>query len=326
MNAGELGRESFGLLCLAELRKLRGRGLLAAVLLFGAVHGVAAALAIKGMELLGHKFIEGQGQQDVGDPLDFSVAGELALNLAITPVNGFALLLLFSIVWAEDFALGTMAMIFSRPVDRWRVFAAKFATALTCGFASLSLAVITGLTLGLALFGTTSDATLLENAPLVGWMAEVPELPARLARTLSGVLAGTLLLVPAVAVAALIGNLTRSPVMTLFGSMLALFADFFVHSVLGVWGGSELESSELVLEISKWNIWAGRDLFDVHGLWAASWASQSLDSATAAIANAADTLSTSSWDLLWQPMSATLLWGMILGAMALGLFCNRDVT
>ena len=237
MNTRLTSPESFVLLCVAELRKLRGRGLLAAVLLFGAAHGVAAAAAIKGMQVLGNKFIQGQGQQELGDPLDFSVAGELALNLAITPVNGFALLLLFSILWAEDFSLGTMAMIFSRPVYRWRVFAAKFATGMACGFASLSLAVATGLILGLLLFGTSADVSLLENAPLVGWMTQFPEITTRLVHIMSGILAGTTLLIPAVAVTALIGSLTRSPVMTLFGSMLALFADFFVHSVLGVWGG-----------------------------------------------------------------------------------------
>jgi hypothetical protein len=96
--------------------------------------------------------------------------------------------------------------------------------------------------------------------------------------------------------------------------------------VLGIWAGSELESSELVLQINNWSIWAGRDLFDVHGPWAAAWAPESVDAASAALANAVGTLSVSPWDVLWQPLSATVLWGMVLGALALGLFCKRDVT
>jgi len=304
----------FVLLCTAELRKLRGRGLLYAVLIFGAAHGLAANAAIKAMEVIGGNLSKAQLGQDFGDPIDFSVAGELALNLAITPVNGFALLFLFAILWAEDFSLGTMAMIFCRPVPRARVFAAKFVVALACGAASLSLAVLTGLAVGLVLFGTAGDLSMLETVPFVGWMAQIPALPTRLLHTASGIVAGTLLLVPVIAVTALIGNLTRSPVMTLFGSMLVLFADFFIHSVLGLWGRSELESAELVLAASRWNIWAGRDFFEVHGPWSAAWAALNVD------------LPETAWTMLGQPLMATLAWGVILGAAALAMFSKRDVT
>ena len=321
-----MGLTGFTLLCAAELRKLRGRGLLYAVLLFGAAHGLAAGAGLKAMELLGDKFSEGQGGQSIADPIDFSIVGEFALNLAITPVNGFALLLLFSILWAEDFSLGTMAVIFSRPVHRWRIFAAKFVVALVCGAASISLAVVTGLALGLVLFGITGDVSLLDSAPMVGWMAQFPAITTRLLHTTSGVVLGTLLLLPAIAVTALVGNVTRSPIMTLFGAMLGLFADFFVHSVLSLWGTSELDSAPVAQALSRWNIWAGRDLFEVHGPWAAAWTTPlpGLDSANL---NAVATgLPASFWSLFGQPLLATILWGVVLAAVAVAFFCKRDVT
>ncbi len=326
MNSAPIRQVSFLLLCVAEFRKLRGRGLLYAVLIFGAAHGLAANAAIKAMEVIGGNMSETQLGQDFGDPVDFSVAGELALNLAVTPVNGFALLFLFAILWAEDFSLGTMAMIFSRPVPRTKVFAAKCSVALACGAASLSLAVLTGLTLGLALFGTAGDITMLETVPFVGWMAQFPGVATRLLHTASGVVAGTLLLVPVVGITALIGNLTRSPVMTLFGSMLALFADFFIHSVLGLWGRSDLESAEVVLAISRWNIWAGRDLFEVHGPWGGAWAAHEVDAASARLAAEAAALPETAWAMLGQPLIATVAWGVLLGGLALAMFCKRDVT
>ncbi len=326
MSPAPIRRVSFVLLCLAEFRKLRGRGLLYAVLVFGAAHGLVANAAIKAMEVIGGNMSKSQIGQDLGDPVDFSVAGELALNLATTPVNGFALLFLFAILWAEDFSLGTMAMIFSRPVRRSKVFAAKFTVALACGAASLSLAVLTGLALGLVMFGTTGDITMLEAAPFVGWMAQFPGVATRLLHTASGIAAGTLLLIPVVGITALIGNLTRSPVMTLFGAMLALFGDFFVHSVLGLWGRSDLDSSEMVLAISRWNIWAGRDLFDVHGPWSAAWATKELDLASATLAAEAAALPETAWSMLGQPVIATVAWGVMLGGLALAMFCKRDVT
>ena len=326
MNEAPTRQANFLGMCGAELRKLRGRGLLYAVLLFGASHGMLAAAAVKGMEILGKKFTEGQVSEDIGVPIDLAVVGDLGLNLAVFPVNGFVLLFLFSIIWAEDFSLGTMAMIFSRPVARWKVFAAKATISLSAGALSIGLATTTGLVLGFVLFGTEGDVALLKNAPMVGWVAEVPALADRLLRVLSGVLAGTLLLAPVIAVAALLGGLSRSPVLTLFGSMLLLFADFFVHSLFKVWGSTDFDGHEAAAELSRWSIWAGRDLFDIHGPWSSAWAVTEGEPAAAALVEAAAALPQTPWALLGQPVSATVLYTLVIGSLALLLFCKRDVT
>ncbi len=314
-------------LCWADWRKLRGRGLLAAVLLFGACHGLVAAALIKGMEVLGNKFAEGRLDDSPADPLDLSVAAEFALNLAVFPINGFALLLLFAILWAEDFSLGTMAMIFSRPVARWRVFAAKTLVSVAVGTLSILLAVTTGLVLGLFLFGIESDVTLLEGAPLVDWMSDLPGLAERLLHVFSGILASIVLLLPAIAVAALMGSLSRSPVITLFGSVLLLCMDFFVHSFLSIWAGVDVTGREVAQVLSRWTIWGGRDLFAIHGTWAEAWnPNAASDPAAAALAEAAQAIPQTAWGLLGQPLAATMLYSVVLGSVALLLFCRRDVT
>jgi len=328
VNSAAPARGHFLAMCIAELRKLRGRGLLYAVLLFGACHGLLAAAAVKGMEVLGHKFTASQTGGEVVDLIDLSVTTDLAVNLAVFPVNGFVLLFLFSIIWAEDFSLGTMAMIFTRPVARWKIFAAKATVSLGVGALSLVLAAATGLVLGLILFGTDADISMLKGAPLVGWMADVPSLPlgTRLVRVASGVLAGTVVLMPAIAVTALLGSLSRSPVLTLFTSMLFLFGDFFIKSVLGIWGSTDFDGHDSALEFSRWTIWAGRDLFDIHGPWSAAWSATTSDPAAAALAEAATALPHTAWGLLGQPLAATLSYTLVLGGLALLLFCKRDVT
>ena len=49
MKAPAAGDATLFALCIAEWRKIRGRGLLYAVLLFGACHGLLAAGAVKAM-------------------------------------------------------------------------------------------------------------------------------------------------------------------------------------------------------------------------------------------------------------------------------------
>ncbi len=320
------GNATFPAMCVAEWRKIRGRGLLYAVLLFGACHGLLAAGAVKAMEVLGNKFAEGQSNGQPGDPIDLAVAAELGLSLAVFPVNGFVLLFLFAIIWAEDFSLGTMAMIFSRAVPRWKVFAAKACVSLAAGALSLALAATAALVLGLVLFGTDGDVTLLEGTPLVGWMAQVPGLAERLVHVASGVLAGTLILLPVIAVTALAGALSRSPVVTLFSSMLLLFADFFMHSALALWGGLDVRGHEAALQLSHWTIWAGRDLFAIHGPWSAAWTAAAIDPGTAALTGAAASIPPTAWTLLGQPLTVTIGYTAVLGALAMLLFCKRDVT
>ncbi|MBJ94175.1 MAG: hypothetical protein CMP23_06805 [Rickettsiales bacterium] len=315
-------RSSFSLLCSAEFRKLRGRGLLPAVLLFGAAHGIAAGLGIRALELLGGKALDASGVESSRDLLDFTVAGEVALQLAAAPIHGFAMLLLFAILWAEDFSLGTMAMIVSRPVARWRVFAAKFTVGSCCAAASLLMALLTALVLGTALFGLNGDLSALESIPLVGWMAALPSLPMRLIHLLSGVLAGTLVLLPALSITALLGNLSRSPVLTLFSSLLILLADFFAHGILSIWSNSQLRGAELAEMVQPWTLWgSGRALFKIHGPWAESWTIEAASVQTAELVN-----DPSLWSQLGQPLLGTLIWTLLFTSLGLLLFRSRDVS
>lgn len=302
-------RPSMALLGDAEWRKIRGRGLVWAVLLFGLLHGIAAPLLVRGMLFLGYKAAGDPAA--LGDPVDWLVGGDLALSFAVFPVNGFALLLLASIVWAEDFSLGTMAMIFVRPVARWKVFASKAITAWGAGCLSLALALAAGLLLGLPLLGTTGDVSQLGQVPLVGWMAQVPADPAaaptalaaseRFARIQVGMLAGWVLLGPVVAAPALVAALFRSPIWTLSGSMVLLTLDFFVWAVTAAWGSSDIRWSEFARTLSRLTIWGSRKLYALHG----------------------------SGEMLadgWSALLVSCAWTLLLGGLAAWAFVRRDVT
>jgi len=244
-------------LCAAEWRKARGRGL---------------AHAVKGLDMLQQK-ATGGGAMPPGsslgagppDPFDLWVAGEAALHLAVFPVHGFALLFLASVVWAEDFSLGTLAMLFVRPVSRARVFAAKGLVLLVTAGASIGLALATALVLGAVLSGFSSDLELIETVPWVGWMAAEPGSAARVVRLASGLVAGTLLMAPALGLASLVAGITRSPVMTLFGTLILLVGDFFVFVALSAWGKTSLETSELAAGLAEWTVWGARSFFPLHG-------------------------------------------------------------
>ncbi|HCP44542.1 MAG TPA: hypothetical protein DIU15_00670 [Deltaproteobacteria bacterium] len=296
-------------LCLAEWRKAKGRGLAYAVLLFAAAHGVLAALVLKGLDALQQKALAsgalpspalgpGAGPQD---PFDLLVAGEAALHMAVFPVNGFALLLLAAMVWAEDFSLGTLAMLFVRPVSRGRVFLAKSIVLLAAAAMSIGIALCTALTLGAILSGFSAELEQLQTMPLVGWMASEPSMGARAARLISGWLAGTLLMAPALGLAALVAALTRSPVLTLFGTLLLLVGDFFVFLALSAWGKTSLESAELAGFWAGWTLWGSRSFFPLHG--PATIVSQGLGS-----------------------LCITLAYSILFFGLALWLFVRRDVT
>ncbi len=215
---------------LAEWRKAAGRGLAWAILLFGMLHGVVAVGMLKAGEMA-----ESQFAAEPTDSLTWLVSGELAVSLASAPVNGLALLLLYAMIWAEDFSLGTIAMLFVRPVARWRVFAAKCAVAVEAALASMTLALVTGLLLGLPFFGLDGDLTKIgPDTPFIGWMGTADGLVLPM---LLGVLAGAAVTLPALGCAAMVGALTRSPVLTLFGSMMALLADAGVAFVTTLWSG-----------------------------------------------------------------------------------------
>ena len=296
-------------LCGAEWRKIRGRGLVWAVLLFGLVHGLVAPVLIKGMLFLGY-----QGADPTAalvDPVDWLVGGDLALFFAVFPVNGFAVLLLAAILWSEDFSLGTMAMIFVRPVARWKVFASKAVVAWGVGAMSLALALLVGLGLGALLLGFSGDVSQLASVPWIGWMAEPPGSAAgaptamasglRSWRVLQGLGAGVLLLGPIVAVAAFVASVARSPIWTLSGSIVLLMIDFFTFAITKLWGASNIRYADLAGEASNWTIWGSRRFFKMHGLG-------------------------EMFSEGWVAMATTCGWTVVLGGLALWLFVRRDVT
>ena len=283
---------SFYGMCVAEWRKIRGRGLAYAVLLFGLLHGIAVPFLA---DLLGPVF--GWVADNVlkhpaeeASLFDWLVAGDLSLTAATSPLNSLVLLLLASVLWSQDFSLGTMAMIFVRPVSRLRVFLSKVAVCWGLAFASLGLALAAGLLIGMPLFGSSGDVGTLAQIetcisppcwPYVSWMAEVSDealaagdaakpvvlgvIP-RLLGIFQGLLLGTLMMGPLLGLTALIANLTRSPVLTLFGSLFILLADGMVHWALWAWGKVDsLVGNEAAGELSEWTIWASRDFYGLHG-------------------------------------------------------------
>lgn len=223
MQGGFLG------MVLAEWRKARGRGLAWAVLLFGLMHGFVAV----GLLMAGRYFESTMGPEAAADHLTWLVSGEFAVSLAALPVNGLALLLLFAMVWAEDFSLGTIAMIFVRPVPRAQVFAAKLTVCVLTALASMSAALLCGLGLGLPLFGLEGDLTGIgADTPFIGWMGGADGL---LSPMLGGVFTGAFVNLPIAGLAALLAALFRSPVLTLFGSVMVLLGDAGVAFATTVW-------------------------------------------------------------------------------------------
>lgn len=305
-------------MCLAEWRKARGRGLAWAVLLFGLLHGVAGAATI----WLGTR-AEARMTTEAVDSTNWLVSGEVAVSLAALPINGLALLLLFAVLWAEDFSLGTISMVFVRPVARWRVFAAKATVCLATAFASVGCALVTGLALGLVLFGTSGDLTQIgPDTPFIGWMgtADGHFLP-----ILGGLVTGTLIALPSIAVAAALAALTRSPVLTLFGSMMVLLADAGVAAGMALWQKFELGTcqqaaanagliksqadldsipcpeADLPERLHGLTIWAGRDFAGLRG-------------------------HAEFWSDAVAPIGVTLGWSALFLAVALLLFTRRDVS
>ncbi|MCO4774197.1 MAG: ABC transporter permease [Deltaproteobacteria bacterium] len=305
-------------MCLAEWRKATGRGLAWAILLFGMLHGiVAVAMLALGREA------ETRFSEQAVDSLTWLVAGELAVSLAAMPVNGLALLLLFAMIWAEDFSLGTIAMVFVRPVPRWRVFAAKATVAMGAALESMFLALLTGMLLGLPFFGLEGDLSAIgPDTPFIGWMGSAEGslfLP-----VFGGVITGAAVTLPALGCTAMLAALTRSPVLTLFGSMMVLLFDAGVAFVTTVWSGiargacaqavqkagrsitpSELDNIEctdaqLPERIHDLTVWASRDFLAARGL-------------------------PEFWSEAGASVGVTLGWSALFLALGLLLFVKRDV-
>ncbi len=306
-------------MCLAEWRKARGRGLAWAVLLFGLLHGIAGAGAI----WIGAR-AEAKMVTEAVDSSTWLVAGELAVSLAALPINGLALLLLFAMLWAEDFSLGTIAMVFVRPVPRWKVFAAKATVGMAVALTTMALALVMGLALGLPLFGLEGDLSRIgAETPMIGWMGAAEG--SVFLTVLAGLLTGTYVVLPVLAVAAFLGALTRSPVLTLFGSMMVLLADAGVAAVLAIWNQFEVgrcqqdainagqvkvpedldglacPGADLPQRLHDLTIWAGRDFLGMRG-------------------------HPEFWAEATTPMLVTLGWSALFLGLGWLLFTRRDLS
>jgi len=243
----------------AEWRKVRGRGLAYAVLVFGLLHGVAAVALLFAMGKASE-----QVQPGAAEGLDWLLAADVAVGLASFPVNGLVLLVLFAILWAEDLSIGTAAMILSRPVRRAEVFAAKAVLGIGVTFASISLAMGVAAVLGLAVFGTGGDAS---QFPIQAsrWMADVDGTLPKLLRIGWGTVLATGIMLPALACAALLASITKSPLLTLAGSLLTLAADAGATAILWAWAQTDLASAQTAGTLKEWTFWSSRDLFGHHG-------------------------------------------------------------
>jgi ABC-type transport system involved in multi-copper enzyme maturation permease subunit len=244
----------------AEWRKLRGRGLVYAVLLFGLLHGVFA---------VGLLFVSGAAKDRMSpgssDALEWTLAGDFAVWWAgIFPFNAAVLLVLFAILWAEDLAIGTAAMILVRPVRRIELFAAKAVMGMLVVFGSILLALLTAASLGLVLFGVEGDPSQFAM-PVAQWLADVDSGAIRMVRILWGAVLATVLLLPALAFSALFGAITKSPLLTLAGSLLALFADAGITAILWAWSQTDLVSAEMAGTLKEWTIWSSREFYNHHG-------------------------------------------------------------
>jgi len=284
-------------LCGAEWRKIRGRGLVWAVLIFGGLHGLLAVALLKGLQILNDK--------QLPEPVDLYSWLEpvaTALGFAAFPVNGFVLLLLASIVWAEDHSLGTLAMIFVRPVQRWKVFVSKVLVIVAVTALSLLCAVLVAALLGMVLFGFSGELAQAPPIPFYSWMGAFEGTGARLGRIALGVLYAVVVLAPPLCVAAFVANVSRSPVLTLFGTIIILLVDFFVWAGGSAWAGLKLSGGETAGKVVEWTIWGSRRFFEAY------------------------TLPEAAADASWQPLLATVGYcGLFLG-LGLLLMSRRDIT
>lgn len=243
----------------AEWRKAKGRGLAWAVLLYGAVQGVFAVLALWGTGRAADAMQEG-----ASEGFDWLLAADAAAQFASLPIHGLGLLVFFAIVWAEDLSQGTAAMILVRPVRRVELFSAKLVLCFLVALAGVVLATGFGAVLGLALFGTEGDPSMYP-LPSSQWIADVEGLGGRLLRIAYGALLAAVVMLPALAVAALTAVVTRSPLLTLAGSIVLLCADAGAWAILWAWSQTEIAGAEQMGELREWTLWASRDLLEHHG-------------------------------------------------------------
>jgi hypothetical protein len=72
-------------------------------------------------------------------------------------------------------------------------------------------------------------------------------------------------MLPALAFAAVFAAITKSPLLTLAGSLLAIFADAGVTAILWAWSNTNLASAQAAGTLKDWTFWSSRDLYSHHG-------------------------------------------------------------
>lgn len=282
-------------LCVAEFRKVKGRGLLYAVLLFGAAHGIVAPLLARLTTFAGENAMRkmGAGGEAPADSMDWLVAADLSQTATTLPFFGGVLLFVLAVLWAQDFSLGTLGMLAIRPVSRSKIFLSKVAVSWAIVGLAIGLAVFFGSLVGLPLFGTSGDIAALASVnlcldpadapcfPYISWMAtsagdelaaggEASAVALGMGLRLSGLFQGYLLAVllhgPVIGIVALVATLTRSPVLTLFGSMFLFVADGLATFFLKIWAAIEgIDGSALAEQLQGLTLWSTRGLYRLHG-------------------------------------------------------------
>jgi ABC-type transport system involved in multi-copper enzyme maturation permease subunit len=225
--------------------------------------------------------------------MDWLVAADLSQTATTLPFFGGVVLFLLAVLWAQDFSLGTLGMLSIRPVSRRKIFLSKVAVSWLIVAVSIGLALLCGGLVGLPLFGITGDVAALASInlcinpsdapcfPYISWMATLPgdELAAageanavalgmglRLTGVFQGYLLAVLLHGPVIGIVALVATVTRSPVLTLFGSLFLFVADGLATLFLRVWAAIEgIDGSVIAEQLQGITLWSTRGIYRLHG-------------------------------------------------------------
>jgi ABC-2 type transport system permease protein len=99
---------------------------------------------------------------------------EQSINVTIMLVSIFTMVITAAIV-SNEFGTGTVKMLLTRPVARWKILLSKLIASLTYGIAVFVIGIVTAIVIGLFLFPTESAFSLsLVNGEIVKTNIEIP--------------------------------------------------------------------------------------------------------------------------------------------------------
>ena len=86
--------------------------------------------------------MNGGGTWEPMAAMDWLVGVDLTVTSMAYPLFGMVFTFLISVLWAQDFSLGTLGMIVVRPVARWKLFGAKALVSVAVLALALSLSIL----------------------------------------------------------------------------------------------------------------------------------------------------------------------------------------